>query len=106
MAHLTHLQQSLTNKAFVKKFREWYQKGYLTTQTLYGAYTSALFVAESGTRSYMSIGSSAGASHQRPTADSNGNYPFEVGITTIPQVNPANPKVISQGPSYCILALC
>lgn len=91
-----------TNKAFVKKFREWYQKGYLTTQTLYGAYTSALFVAESGTRSYMSIGSSAGASHQRPTADSNGNYPFEVGITTIPQVNPANPKVISQGPSVCI----
>ena len=29
-------------------------------------------------------------------------YPFEVGITTIPQVNPANPKVISQGPSICI----
>lgn len=91
-----------TNKAFVKRFREWYQKGYLTTQTLYGAYTSGLFVAESGTRSYMSIGSSAGASHQRPTADSNGNYPFEVGITTIPQVNPDKPKVISQGPSVCI----
>ena len=27
------------NRAFVKEFREWYQKGYLTTQTLYGAYT-------------------------------------------------------------------
>ena len=31
-----------------------------------------------------------------------GAYPFEVGITTIPQVDPANPKVISQGPSLCI----
>ena len=29
-----------TNRAFVKEFREWYQNGYLTTQMLYGAYTS------------------------------------------------------------------
>ena len=91
-----------TNKAFVKKFREWYQAGLLTTQTLYGAYTSGLFTAESGTRSYMSIGSSAGATHQRPAADADGKYPFEVGIATIPQVNASSPKVISQGPSVCI----
>jgi multiple sugar transport system substrate-binding protein len=32
----------------------------------------------------------------------NGEYPFEVGIAPIPQVNAANPKVISQGPSVCI----
>ena len=50
----------------------------------------------------MSIGSSAGATHQRPTADETGKYPFEVGIATIPQVNPEQPKVISQGPSVCI----
>ena len=91
-----------TNKDFVKRFREWYQKGYLTTQTLYGSYTSGLFTADTGVKSYMSIGSSAGATHQRPSADSNGNYPFEVGIATIPQANPAAPKVISQGPSVCI----
>ena len=89
------------NKAFVKMFREWYQKGYVTTQEIYGAYTSGLFVAQTGTRSYMSIGSSAGATHQRPTKGADG-YPFEVGITTIPQVNAENPKVISQGPSLCI----
>ncbi len=89
------------NKAFVKMFREWYQKGYLTTQEIYGAYTSGLFVAQTGTRSYMSIGSSAGATHQRP-AKVDGAYPFDVGITTIPQVNPEAPKVISQGPSLCI----
>ena len=90
-----------TNKNFVKMFREWYQKGYVTTQEIYGAYTSGLFVAQTGTNSYMSIGSSAGATHQRPTKTADG-YPFEVGIATIPQVDPANPKVISQGPSLCI----
>ena len=90
------------NHAFVKKFNDWYNKGYVTTQTLFGAYTSGLFVAQDGTRSYMSIGSSAGATHQRPTADANGNYPFEVGISTVPQLNADNRKVISQGPSLCI----
>ena len=91
-----------TNKNFVKKFRTWYEKGYLTTQQLYGAYTSGLFTAETGTKSYMSIGSSAGATHQRPAALTDGSYPFEVGIAMIPQVNAENPKVISQGPSVCI----
>ena len=91
-----------TNKDFVKKFREWYQKEYVTTQEIYGAYTSGLFTATTGQRSYMSIGSSAGAKHQRPAADASGNYAFEVGITTIPQVDANNPKVISQGPSVCI----
>ena len=89
------------NKEFVKMFRDWYQKGYVTTQEIYGAYTSGLFVADKGTRSYMSIGSSAGATHQRPSKGADG-YPFEVGIATIPQVNPDAPKVISQGPSLCI----
>ena len=97
-----YLFDNEVNRDFVKRFRSWYQKGYLTTQTLYGAYTSGLFVAETGTRNYMSIGSSAGATHQRPTKDANGNYPFEVGISTIPQANAASPKVISQGPSVCI----
>ena len=53
----------------------------------------------------MSIGSSAGATHQVPAdTDSEGNttYRFETGIATIPQANPQNPKVISQGPSVCI----
>ena len=91
------------NKEFVKKFNEWYQKGYLTTQKIYGAYTSGLFVSQTGTRSYMSIGSSAGATHQRPKKDADGNYPFEVGIAPIPQMDAENnPKVISQGPSVCI----
>ena len=92
-----------TNRAFVARFREWYQKGYVTTQEISGGYTSELFTkAESDVgNSYMSIGSSAGATHQRPDKV-NDAYPFEVGITTIPQLDAANPKVISQGPSLCI----
>ena len=90
------------NQAFIKEFREWYQEGYLTTQKLYGAYTSGLFTSTSEIKSYMSIGSSAGATYQRPAKGDDGNYPFEVGIATIPQANPDNRKVISQGPSVCI----
>jgi multiple sugar transport system substrate-binding protein len=90
-----------TNKEFVKRFREWYKKGYLTTQEIYGSYTSGLFVSTDEVKSYMSIGSSAGATHQRPKMV-DGVYPFDVGIATIPQVDASNPKVISQGPSLCI----
>ncbi len=90
------------NHKFVKRFNEWYQKGYLTTQALYGAYTSGLFTTTDEVKSYMSIGSSAGATYQRPAANADGSYPFEVGIATIPQADTANKKVISQGPSLCI----
>ena len=89
----------------VEMIRDWYNKRYVTTQEIYGAYTSTLFT-ETGAdklKSYMSIGSSGGTAHQAPTADGDGQYPFEVGIATIPQVDPENPKAISQGPSLCIL---
>jgi multiple sugar transport system substrate-binding protein len=49
----------------------------------------------------MCIGSTGGASHQVPNAV-DGKQPFEVGIATLPQVDPENPKAISQGPSLCI----
>ncbi len=90
-----------TNRSFVERFRGWYKAGYVTTQEIYGAYTSELFKGKDGTQSYMCIGSSAGANHQIPE-DGNGGYKFEVGIAPIPQVDPENPKAISQGPSLCI----
>ena len=89
------------NKTFCKEFRRWFDLGYMTTQELLGSYTSNLFVSQDELNSYMSIGSSAGATHQRP-AKIDGEYPFEVGIASIPQMNPENPKVISQGPSICV----
>ena len=90
-----------TNRGFVKMFTEWYQKGYVTTEAIYGSYTSGLFTATEGQRCYMVIGSTGGASYQTPpTVD--GNPMFETGMATPPQVNPAAPKVISQGPSLCL----
>ena len=88
------------NKGFVKTLREWYEKGYVTTEALYGSYTSGLFTELDKTvsHSYMCIGSSGGASYQIPA-----DRAFEVGIAPIPQANTANKKVISQGPSLCIL---
>ena len=100
-----------TNRNFVKRFRTWYEKKWVTTEELSGGYTSALFTGESsssanstveaGTRCYMCIGSTGGASYQQPNM-TNGEFEFEVGITSIPQVDPSNPKVISQGPSICM----
>ena len=97
-----YLFDNTKNREFVQKLADWYQDGYFTTQTLNGGYTSNLFKNQ---QSYMCIGSSAGASNQMPSmvaTEEGQTYPFEVGITSIPQVDPSNPKVISQGPSVCI----
>jgi len=84
-----------TNREFVAMFRDWFDKGYFTTQEIYGAYTSSLFTSKTENKAYMCIGSSAGASHQVSSE-------FEMGVAPIPQVDPSNPKAISQGPSVCI----
>lgn len=91
-------------RAFTKRFAQWYQKGYVTTQKIFGGYTSTLFkqTQNDDTRSYMCIGSSAGATNQCPNKGDDGKYPFEVGCAQIPQLDPTNAKVISQGPSLCI----
>jgi multiple sugar transport system substrate-binding protein len=96
-----------TNRNFVKRFREWHQKGYVTTEAIYGSYTSGLFTATGDNqRCYMVIGSTGGASYQTPPtyddADGNAVPYFETAMAMPPQVDPANPKVISQGPSLCI----
>lgn len=92
------------NYEFVKRFAGWYADGLITTQTINNDYTSSLFkqTDKGKSHSYMSIGSSAGATKQAPDKV-DGEYPFEVGIEPIPQVDPNNPKVIAQGPSVCIL---
>ena len=99
-----YLFDNAENKAFVKELREYYQKGYFTTQELYGSYTSNLFVETTDTRCYMCVGSSGGASYQMSNNDTaDGSFAFEVGVAPIPQYSEENRKVISQGPSLCIL---
>ena len=87
-------------KAMVQELRDWYKSGYITTEAIYGSYTSSLFteLKKDVLHSYMCIGSSGGASYQMPD-----NSAFEVGVAPVPQANPSAPKVISQGPSLCIL---
>ena len=99
-----YLFDNETNWNFVARFASWYAEGLVTTKQLSGGYTSDAFKKGEGElgKSYMSIGSSAGATHQTPNMV-NGAYPFETGIAPIPQVDLNNPKVISQGPSLCIL---
>ena len=84
-------------KEIVLKFKDWFDSGLVTTKNLYASYTSGLFVEKSSRRSFMTIGSSAGATHQEPNDGA-----FEVGITQIPQSDPNNKKVIQQGPNVCI----
>lgn len=93
-----YLFDNAKNREFVTMFKGWYDKGYFVTQKINTTYTSNLFKKQT---SYMCIGSSAGAKNQSP-GRVDGKYPFEVGIAQIPQVDPENPKVISQGPSVCI----
>ena len=97
------LYNNAYTKGFLKEFNKWYQTGLLTTQTVYGSYTSSLFTNTDPDRQkcYMCIASSSGATHERP-AKENGFYPFEVGIASIPQMCEGNPNVITQGPSICI----
>lgn len=85
----------------MKKLNDWYQKKYFITKRTNGtSYTSDNFKNADGklNQSYMCIGSTGGATYQVPSSDK-----FEVGIAEIPQLNPANPKVILQGPDICIL---
>ncbi len=92
------------NKELMKEIAGWYKEGLVTTQKLYGSYTSGLFTNLTANdegklvRCLMCIGSSAGAQYQRPTKVGE-EYPFDVGIAPVPQKDATKGKVISQGPS-------
>ena len=92
------------NKQFVKELREYYEKGYFTTQELYGSYTSNLFVETTDTRCYMCVATSGGATYQMSNNDtSDGGFAFEVGVAPIPQFDLNHKRTTSQGPNLCIL---
>lgn len=89
-----------TNRAFVKKMAEWFEKGYITTMYMYGAYLSSPFTAQN---MYMCITNSRSAINMHPRKDTDGNYLFEVDIARVPQVDPANSKVYSEALSLVML---
>lgn len=93
------------NRNMMAKLREWYQKGYFITKSLYGSgggnNTSGLLTNTtdaSTDRAYMSVGSSGGASYNIPKSEPI----FQTGVAPVPQLDPSNPKYILQGPDICI----
>jgi len=87
------------NQAFVTSLKEKYNKGLVTTKGVHGGYVN---INSEDPLFYMAIGSSAGCTYHIPSPV-DGEYPFEVGVATIPQVNLDNKKVISQGPDIVML---
>lgn len=82
-------------KNYLKQLRSYYEKGYFTTYQLFTAYTYNLFKGEPAYGypidycCYMSISSMDGAKYY--CAD------FEVGISALPQIDPTQAKVVSNG---------
>ena len=86
-------------KALMKEFKGHYDKGYFTTQSLYGAYTNSLMTdVNAPSRAYMCIGSTAGATYQV-----NSDGAFETGVASVPKAANGTAKSISQGPSLVLL---
>lgn len=90
--------------AWLTQLKEYYEKGYISTQNEYGSYTSALFtkgVANDEGGCVYCIGSSGGASHQDP------GKAFTWGIAptlgSVQADGSVNYSAISQGPSLVML---
>lgn len=97
-----YLFNNAGTKSFLEELNGYYDKGLVTTQADYGAYTSNLFAKGVEGGCIYCIGSSGGASYQKPaTAGA-----FEVGVAPIPGSKvgaDVNKAVISQGPSLVML---
>ena len=87
-----------TNKAFVSKFAEWHKKGWFTTSYI----TYGTIEPFANQEMFMSIASSLAAIYHYPNRI-NGEYEFELGVTSIPQVDLNNPQANTSGISFSIL---
>ncbi len=80
-------------RGLLKDLKGYYDKGYFTTQAIYGGYTNTLLTDVSlKSKAYMTVGSTAGATYQV-----NADGAFETGVAALPHGK--NTKTISQGPS-------
>ena len=91
-AHLDYNNDNM--KALMKTFANASKEGYLRSPGVIGKSYSSNYFKENNV--LFSIGSTAGVKNQ--VADT-----FDVGVTRIPQAEGKAAKIISQGPSVCIL---
>ena len=82
-------------KALMKRFAAASTKGYLRSPAVIGKSYSSNYFKERNV--LFSIGSTAGVKNQV-------SGEFEVGVARVPQKDNDDPKLISQGPSVCILS--
>ena len=89
------------NVNMVKKLNKLYKKGLFVTWQNTGFYPGDKFNIG---KTIFGVDSSAGATWMGPKSPLGqvSEMDFEVLVTTIPQVDVNNPKVISQGPSLCV----
>lgn len=91
-----YLFNNADTRAWLEELKGYYEAGYFTTQEIYDAYTSNLFLKGTDGGCIFVIGSSGGASHQ-------GTNKFKWGVAAIPGSEQADGSVnysaISQGPS-------
>ena len=91
-AHLDYNNNNM--KTLMKTFANASKNGYLRSPGVIGKSYSSNYFKENNV--LFSIGSTAGVKNQ--VADT-----FDVGVARIPQAQGKNAKIISQGPSVCIL---
>jgi len=91
-AHLNYNNDNM--KGLMKTFADASKNGYLRSPGVIGKSYSSNYFKENNV--LFSIGSTAGVKNQ--VADT-----FDVGVTRIPQAKDKAAKIISQGPSVCIL---
>ena len=90
-AHLDYNNDNM--KSLMKVFANASAKGYLRSPGVIGKSYSSNYFKENNV--LFSIGSTAGVKNQVSN--------FDVGVTRIPQAEGKSTKIISQGPSVCIL---
>ena len=91
-AHLDYNNDNMKN--LMKVFADASAKGYLRSPGVIGKSYSSDYFKKSNV--LFSIGSTAGVKNQVAST-------FDVGVTRIPQAHGKDTKIISQGPSICIL---
>ncbi len=84
------------NKELMSNLKKQFEKGYFTTQTIFGGYCNVIFTDTSApSRMYMTIGSTGGSTYQAHATGA-----FETDIAMIPQAS--NQGVTFLGPSICL----
>jgi len=84
-------------KGLLKTFHDAANAGYIISKgSAGGNYTNTYFTLQN---TLFSVGSTGGVSYQFAAAN-----PMDVGVARIPHAAGKDPKVISQGPSLCVLS--